>query len=132
MNTKSRLLPGMYKVIAPHHATGHHDLKLKENEVVQVSEDWVEFPGWVWCTKSGGESGWVPEAYLTRDSSRAILKKEYHSIELSGERGDVVEGFFEETGWMWAKNKKGKNGWIPCANLEKLKEHPHKPKRHHR
>lgn len=76
-----------------------------------------EYPGWVWATDDDGRAGWVPEAWLRVDGVIGILLRDYTAAELPLSPGDVVSGDIVESGWLWARNANGREGWAPLDCL---------------
>jgi hypothetical protein len=76
--------------------------------------------GWLWCTSRDGISGWIPEAWLICKGSSANLTRDYDATELSVHPGETVTGELEASGWVWVKNQKNKQGWVPLDCLESL------------
>jgi hypothetical protein len=76
-----------------------------------------EFPGWVWATTADGREGWVPEAWLRVEGESGVLLRDYTAAELPLEPGDVVSGELVESGWLWATDATGQEGWVPLDYL---------------
>lgn len=106
-----------YQVIADYDSPYTEPFFLKKGETVQVGRRDDEWPGWVWCTNTAGESRWVPEAYLSRDG---LVLRDYESTELTVKVGDVVTAVHQESGWHWCTNQSGQNGWVPLNVLQPL------------
>ncbi|HUS70473.1 MAG TPA: hypothetical protein VM075_06840 [Anaerolineae bacterium] len=56
-----------------------------------------EWPGWIWCATDSGESRWVPESWV--------------------EKGETVAVLLMESGWGWATHESGQSGWVPLEYL---------------
>ncbi len=81
-----------------------------------------ENPGWAWCTSWQGKAGWVPESYLIIDGESGVAKRDYNARELSVIPGDLLTLRELESGWYWASDKSGKDGWVPARVVEVLEE----------
>ena len=93
-------------------------VQVKAGEALAVEDRDSEWPGWVWCTHPDGRTGWVPLAWLDREGSRAVARRDYAATELAVEPGEELELLEYESGWHWARNAAGHLGWVPAANLE--------------
>ena len=76
-----------------------------------------EFPGWVWATAADGRAGWIPESWLRVEDDSGYFIRDYTAAELPLEPGDVVSGELVESGWLWATNASGREGWAPLDCL---------------
>src|SRR5262245_52813184 len=89
------------------------------NEIVTVGETDPDWPGWQWCTDARRKSGWVPIAYLEKlDDGTARMICDYIARELSVKTGEKVLLLRFESGWYWARNPNGNEGWVPRSHLE--------------
>lgn len=93
-------------------------LKLHLGEQVTLGDKRSEWPGWLWCTDSGGKSGWVPEAYIRRQGDAGVIVVAYDATELSAESGEEIEMLRRESGWVWCRKTDGHEGWLPLDVLE--------------
>jgi len=82
----------------------------------------TDIAGWVWCTAGDGRSGWTPTRWITQTNGKWHICRDYNSIELTIERGDLLEAIFEESGFYWAERENGDTGWIPCDNVTTAEE----------
>jgi uncharacterized protein YgiM (DUF1202 family) len=78
-----------------------------------------EWNGWLWCTRSDGKAGWVPESYLDCSGSTSRLRRDYDARELTVTVGERVTVEFEESGWLWCTNSSGESGWIPAECVDR-------------
>lgn len=81
-----------------------------------------EFPGWIWATATDDRAGWIPESWLRIEGENGILLRDYTAAELPLEPGDVVSGEFVESGWLWATDAGGREGWAPLDCLQLINE----------
>jgi len=79
-----------------------------------------EWPGWIWCTSTSGESAWTPENWVRINGDRCVVTREYSSQELSVELGEEIVAMLEESGWVLATNQAGKGGWVALSHLQAL------------
>jgi len=96
------------------------DIKLHQNAGDRLM--WEKRPtpytGWIWCTVLTGETGWVPESWLEFDGNTCLLLRDYDSTELTIKPGDVLMGILIESGWLYASNQQGEQGWVPIECVE--------------
>jgi uncharacterized protein YgiM (DUF1202 family) len=78
--------------------------------------------GWVWCTNRAGKSGWIPTAYVEIDGDRSRLLYDYNAIELTIHAGEALTVHKTESGFHWATNENGQQGWIPITHVEPIGE----------
>jgi len=81
-----------------------------------------EFPGWVWATAADGRAGWIPESWLCVEGESGRLIRDYTAAELPLEPGNVVSGELVESGWLWATDAGGREGWAPLDCLQLISE----------
>ena len=81
-----------------------------------------EFPGWVWATAADDRAGWVPESRLRVEGDSGYLIRDYTAAELPLEPGGVVSGELVESGWLWATDASGREGWAPLDCLQLINE----------
>ena len=100
-------------------ATDYPDpIILREGDVVEVGQTDTTWPSFVWCTTSAGASGWVPDAYLQREGSRARARRDYEATELTICGGEELAIEDEIGGWLWCRNRRGEYGWVPAGNVQ--------------
>ncbi len=93
-------------------------LHLKAGDRLKWSERPTLYAGWIWCTASTGETGWVPEKWLEFEGATCLLLKDYDSTELTIKPGDILQGIFTESGWLYAVNQQNIKGWVPLECVE--------------
>ena len=79
-----------------------------------------EYPGWIWATAADGRAGWVPESWLHVAGDEGVLMRDYTAAELPLEPGDLVSGELTLSGWLWATDLDGRQGWAPLECLVAL------------
>jgi uncharacterized protein YgiM (DUF1202 family) len=110
-------LPAAFQVVADYESPYTEPFYLKAGEQVQVGRRDDEWVGWVWCTNAGGESRWVPAAYL---GGAGHVLRDYESTELEVTVGEMVTAVHEESGWLWCTNQSGQQGWLPKKVVEQI------------
>ena len=88
-------------------------ITVRAGDRVLVGADDPEFPGWWWCTGPDQRGGWVPEQFLQRTGSEALMLRDYTARELTVRAGAEVVLHASISGWVWATNGDGDEGWIP-------------------
>ena len=107
-----------FRTIADHDPADPEPLMLRAGQRVRYERRESEWEGWLWCTSESGETGWVPEAWLTLRGPFAVAQRDYCARELTVRRGTVVSGSLIECGWLWATTDAGVSGWVPLRVLE--------------
>jgi len=80
-------------------------------------ENWTD---WTLCTKmDGSDEGWVPNRIITRDGDHGYIIEDYSARELNVDKGTVVKGIREMSGWLWLEHE-NERGWVPLDKLEKI------------
>ena len=112
-------MPAVFKVAKPWTQSYSPALAVSEDERVTLGERDEAWPGWIWCLTGDGLGGWLPDALLIHDQEGrdAVLKSSFNTVELTAEHGEELEGFEERDGWLWCRNRSGKEGWVPLACL---------------
>ncbi len=117
-------MPATFKATKPWTQSYAPALAVSEGEGVILGERDETWPGWVWCRNADGLGGWLPDALLVydREGKSAVLKTAFDTLELTIKPGEELEGFEERDGWLWCRNRAGREGWVPLACL--AAEHP--------
>jgi uncharacterized protein YgiM (DUF1202 family) len=96
-------------------------LNMRRGEVLQVvekekSERW---PTFVLVVNESGGRGWVPERHLRRQGKEAVATLEYDTTTLNPSKGDILTVLKEdnESGWLWCRDPKGKEGWFAIDSV---------------
>ncbi len=80
-----------------------------------------EYVGWIWATAADGRAGWIPaEAVASDDGEHARALRDYTARELAVEIGDEVSVDHALAGWVWVRNARGDEGWIPAGHVEAI------------
>ena len=109
-----------FRVVKEHQGTSLSSLSGQEGERLEWERRESEWRGWVWCTHSLGSSGWVPENWLELADETAVLLRDYSATELGVAPGQILSASLFESGWAWATNEDGEEGWVPLENLEPM------------
>lgn len=103
-----------------HKATYQQVINAVEGEMIEVGPEDVDFPGWVWCTDQHGISSWIPKAYLSIESEKGRLLRDYNAMELTVGLGDRLSVVVEESSWYLCETESGARGWVPIENVRPL------------
>lgn len=106
------------RVIKAYHTPFPDPLIIKAGDKLDLSDRESGWPGWIWCTTSAGQSGWVPAAYVEPMGRLGLARRDYDATELSAEVGEELTVGNEESGWLWCADRLGRSGWIPVENVE--------------
>jgi hypothetical protein len=109
-----------FRVVKEHQGISLSPLSGQKGERLGWERRESEWPGWLWCTHSSGRCGWVPESWLELADETAVLLRDYSATELSVAPGQVLFASLFESGWAWATNEDGEEGWVPLDNLERM------------
>ena len=90
--------------------------------VLKIEKKESEWSGWVWCINELGNGRWIPENYLKISEDSCRILRDYDSTELTVKVGDKLEIEKIESEWIWATNKKRKQGWVPLKNVKIMKK----------
>ena len=105
------------RVVKDYRSAYPDPLVLRTGEKVTVEKKKTEWDGWLWCTTEKGKKGWVPEKYLEIEGSKGRACRDYDGTELTAAKGESLEIFEEESGWIWCRTEHGRYGWIPEENV---------------
>jgi hypothetical protein len=107
------------RVIADYQAPYPDPIVVVAGDEVSIdSSRKTDWAGWVWCMDRAGKSGWVPEVYIERDGDVGRMRCDYNAIELTVHVGELLTIHKAESGFLWATNQAGQDGWVPSAHVE--------------
>ena len=109
-----------FRVVKAHQTAYAAPLAFRQGERLRFERRETEWPGWIWCTDSAGQSNWVPEDWVQIEGNSCVLQRDYVATELPVEEGEVVTVDLFESGWGWATRENGAQGWVPLENLSPL------------
>ncbi|MFH1312316.1 MAG: SH3 domain-containing protein [Candidatus Eisenbacteria bacterium] len=112
MTSKTRKASSVYQSAYP------DPLRLRAGDEVKVADKKSEWPGWLWCSDSNGNAGWIPGLYVERSGDTGALLVDYDATELTVEAGDEVEVLKTQNGWAWCRKPDGRYGWLPLNVFE--------------
>ena len=106
---------------SPHEIPDRPPIRVDVGDLVEVGERDGEWPAFVFVTTQKG-SGWIPERHLDRQGASAIVTEGYDTTELPTEEGEELEVLHEDltSGWLWCRDKNGREGWVPERTLSRL------------
>ena len=107
-------------VLNKHRSKFLNPLILSKGDIVKTGNEDKEFPGWIWCTTSDNNSGWISQTYLEINKNSAVLKKDYNATELNVDIGQILKVFFEDTDWAWCEAEDSLKGWVPVNKIKYL------------
>ncbi len=110
---------GSYRVVADYRAAYPDPIVMTAGERLRVGERDEDNEAWVWCTGSSGKSGWVHVAYVRIDGDAGTALRDYSAAELSVRSGETLAVVDEEAGWVLARDRRGRFGWVPLENIER-------------
>lgn len=101
-------------------------LVMRPGEALEVVEDEESkrWPAFALVVNGHGDRGWVPKRYLKRQGEKAVAIKRYDTTTLSPSREEVLTVLEKdiESGWLWCRDKEGREGWFPMDSVSPLKE----------
>jgi hypothetical protein len=115
---RDEIMRELFRVIEKHQASFDYAFIAEKGDVVAVSREDDETPGWFWCMDVDGLEAWVPETHLKIEGDKGTFNQPYNSIEHSVSPGDIVQYLGESLGWMECLNSKWEYGWIPLHKAE--------------
>lgn len=101
----------------PHSPPDYPSVVWRCGHRVSVGQRDTEWPQFLWCTDTSGQSAWVPETFLDCDGAAAVLGHDYDSRELQVQVGEQLEALDAVGGWAWCRNRLGEFGWVPLRCL---------------
>lgn len=110
------------RVIREHTTSFDYNIDFKKGDTVKVGKEDSEMPGWFWCENQDGVWSWIPVEYLDIVDSMGTLTKDYDTLELSVEVGEVLEHITQVKYWILCRRSNGSKGWVPTKNLKKLQK----------
>lgn len=115
-----------YVVIREHKSNYPNPITLEKDERVLVGKKYEGKEGWDnwrYCYKlDKSQEGWVPEQLIILSGKYGIIKENYTAKELTIKAGETLKGIKELNGWVWCRDKEGREGWIPRMNLKALEK----------
>lgn len=106
------------RVIADYQAPYPDPIQAEAGDVVVIDfGKKTEIQGWLWCANSAGKSGWVPINYIEIRGNQGTMLCNYNAIELTIRAGEKLTVHKEQSGFYWATNQSGKQGWVPVDHV---------------
>lgn len=112
-------------VVADYEAPYADPIAVRAGDVVHPDAERTretDFMGWTWCRGPDGREGWVPDAWMVRDSGGWTMQRDFAARELSVRAGERVTIEFSESGFVHARTVQGEVGWLPDAVLALVDE----------
>jgi len=108
------------RVIQSYDSEYTNTMFFKKGEYIHAEEKKSPWKGWTWCFNNERIYRWVPKSYIKLIDDKDnlfIFLKDYNATELSVTKGEKLFLFHEESDWVWARNQKGEEGWVPLENI---------------
>ena len=109
------------RVIQSYDSEYHNAMFFKKGEYVHGEVKESPWKGWMWCSNNERIYRWVPKSYIKLMDDKVnlfIFLKDYNAKELSVTKGEKLMLFYEESDWVWVRNQKGEEGWVPLENVK--------------
>ncbi|PWT93999.1 MAG: hypothetical protein C5B54_00820 [Acidobacteria bacterium] len=98
-------------------------ITVEPGDIVTVGFQDPEWPGWQWCTDDRGKSGWVPISYIEPgENGTGVIKLQFTARELEIAPDEELKVHKMESGWYWASDQSGREGWIPATHTQIIQE----------
>jgi SH3 domain len=112
---------GNVRAIKAHEIPTRAPLRVGRGEAVTIGERDTTWPAFVFVTAAGGE-GWVPVRHLDAESGSTTVLEPYDTTELPTEQGEILTVVTrdDESGWLWLRDRAGRQGWVPADTIEEL------------
>ena len=108
----------IYRVVQAHEPDHADPLVLKKGEMVPFERRRTVWDGWLWCWKPTGESGWIPESWVTIQGDICVVERDYNAFELTVQPSEKLDAVLSESGWLLAISSTGTAGWVPLECVE--------------
>ena len=109
-----------YRVVSDYRAAYPNPLKVRAGESLRIGETDTENEAWAWCTGPSDNGGWMPRSYFEAVGEAGVALRDYDAAELSAEAGEELIVLEEESGWAWARDPRGRLGWVPLECVERV------------
>ncbi len=106
------------RVTRDHQASFSEALVFSIGDILSVEERETVWDGWIWCVNEEGMGAWVPESFVERRGVMCTALRDYDSTELTVHAGDILEASEEANGWLWCRDREGRQGWVPVLCVE--------------
>lgn len=106
-------------VLADYQAPYADPIQVRAGDEITIDRNKrTDISGWVWCTNRAGQSGWAPESYIDHHGGIGYMLGDYDAIELTVRVGDILTLQQAESGFFWATDQAGCQGWVPSTHIE--------------
>ena len=108
----------MFYHVVTTHEPKPDPIVLKKGQPVRTGEEDRHWGNWIHCeTLDGRMKGWVPAQIIQGSSQPARIKEDYTAVELAADPGETLISEKELNQWVWCRNRRGQEGWVPLENL---------------
>ncbi len=114
----------LYRVVRAHEPDPVDPLVLKKGEMVPFERRRTMWDAWLWCWKPTGESGWIPESWVTIQGDICEVERDYNASELAVQPSEMLDAILTESGWLLAISSTGTTGWLPLECVELTETDP--------
>lgn len=108
----------IYRVVRAHEPDRAEPLVLKKGEMVPFERRRTVWDGRLWCSKPTGESGWIPESWVTIQGDLCVADRDYNALELTVQPSEMLDAIITESGRLLAISSIGTAGWVPLECVE--------------
>ncbi|QWP78483.1 SH3 domain-containing protein [Lysobacter sp. K5869] len=108
------------RVIAEHRAPDRPAIRIARGDALSLGERDADWPQFVWAVQADGLGGWAPASLFDAQRGPATALADYDTLELDADAGQVLQLRDELAQWWWARDARGREGWVPARALELL------------
>jgi len=106
-----------FRVIKAYKSAYPDPIIFKKGDILSTSPRESDWPGWLWCETTNGESRWVPDAYVNQSDGQTVMRHDYNPLELSVQVDELLTAYEQVNGWAWCINTNKQQGWVPLDCL---------------
>jgi uncharacterized protein YgiM (DUF1202 family) len=111
--------PSTAQVIADYQAPYADPIRVQAGDEITLDRSkTTDLVGWIWCTDRVGKGGWVPESHIEARGDTGTMRCDYDAIELTIRVGERLTVHKVESGFFWATNQAGQEGWVPATHVQ--------------
>lgn len=110
-----------FTVVKSHISEFPNPIHFCKGDILSVGDEYIGDEGWEnWLEcRFNNLQGFVPKQIIQLiDSKSAIAIEDYTALELNVVTGETLTSTREINQWIWAKNSKNQEGWVPLCHLQ--------------